>query len=49
MLLNVGPEPNGEIPKEQENILRELGAWMFINSEAIYSVRPWKEVREGNI
>ncbi len=49
MLLNIGPEPNGEIPKEQENILRELGAWMFINSEAIYAVRPWKEVREGNI
>jgi len=49
MLLNIGPEPNGEIPQEQENILRELGAWMFINSEAIYAVRPWKKVREGNI
>jgi alpha-L-fucosidase len=49
MLLNIGPEPNGEIPQEQENILRELGAWMFINSEAIYVVRPWKKVKEGNI
>ena len=49
MLLNIGPEPNGEIPQEQENILRELGAWMFINSEAIYSVRSWKNMREGNI
>jgi alpha-L-fucosidase len=49
MLLNIGPEPNGEIPQEQENILRELGAWMFINSEAIYAVRPWNKVREGNI
>jgi len=49
MLLNIGPEPNGEIPQEQENILRELGAWMFINSEAIYSVRPWKASKEDNI
>jgi alpha-L-fucosidase len=49
MLLNIGPEPNGEIPQEQENILRELGAWMFINSEAIYAVRPWKKIRDGNI
>ncbi len=47
MLLNIGPEPNGEIPQEQENILRELGAWMFINSESIYAVRPWKTVKEG--
>jgi len=49
MLLNIGPEPNGQIPKEQENILRELGAWMFINGEAIYSVRPWIVTNEGNI
>ena len=49
MLLNIGPEPSGEIPQEQENILRELGAWMFINSEAIYAVRPWKKIREGHI
>jgi alpha-L-fucosidase len=49
MLLNIGPEPNGEIPQEQEDILRELGAWMTINSEAIYMVRPWTKVREGNI
>lgn len=49
MLLNIGPEPNGEIPQEQENILRELGAWMFINAEAIYKVRPWKSIREGDI
>ena len=49
MLLNIGPEPNGEIPKEQENILREIGAWMMINQEAIYGVRPWTVIREGNI
>jgi len=49
MLLNIGPEPNGEIPQEQENILREIGTWMMVNREAIYDVRPWKVFREGDI
>ena len=49
MLLNIGPEPSGIIPKEQENILREIGAWMMINKESIYEVRPWKVIREGDI
>ena len=41
LLLNIGPKPNGELAIEQENRLREIGLWMFVNSEAIYSVRPW--------
>lgn len=39
-LLNVGPKPNGEIAIEQEQRLRELGLWMFVNDEAIKGVRP---------
>ena len=49
MLLNIGPKPNGEIPIEQESILREIAAWMAINREAIYDVRPWDVVSEGNL
>ena len=49
LLLNVGPEPSGVIPFEQERIIRELGLWLFINGEAIYKVRPWHVTREGNI
>lgn len=41
LLLNVGPKPNGELPIEQEERLRELALWMFVNGEAIYGVRPW--------
>ena len=41
LLLNIGPKPNGELAIEQENRLREIGLWMFVNSDAIYSVRPW--------
>jgi alpha-L-fucosidase len=41
LLLNVGPKPDGELPIEQEERLRELALWMFVNGEAICSVRPW--------
>ncbi len=49
MLLNIGPKPNGEIPIEQEAILREIAAWMAINREAIYDVRPLNVFREDNL
>ncbi len=49
LLLNVGPEPSGVIPFEQERIIRELGLWLFINGEAIYKVRPWHVTREGDV
>jgi alpha-L-fucosidase len=49
LLLNVGPEPSGEIPYEQERRIRELALWMFVNGEAMYSVRPWHVIREGDI
>ena len=49
LLLNVGPEPSGVIPFEQQRIIRELGLWLFINSEAIYKVRPWHVIRENDV
>ncbi len=49
LLLNVGPKPNGELANEQENRLREIGLWMFVNSECIYAVRPWIIANEGNL
>ena len=49
LLLNVGPEPSGVIPFEQERIIRELAFWLFVNGEAIYEVRPWHVIREGDI
>jgi alpha-L-fucosidase len=41
LLWNVGPKPDGELPIEQEERLREIALWMFVNGEAIYAVRPW--------
>jgi alpha-L-fucosidase len=49
LLLNVGPKPDGELPIEQEERLREMALWMFVNQEAIYSVRPWIITNEDNI
>ncbi len=49
LLINVEPEPSGRIPFEQERLLRELGLWMFVNGEAIKSVRPWHVIRQGDI
>jgi alpha-L-fucosidase len=49
LLLNVGPKPDGELPMEQEERLREIAEWMFVNGEAIYDVRPWVVVNEGDV
>ncbi|MBE0658549.1 MAG: alpha-L-fucosidase [Bryobacteraceae bacterium] len=47
LLLNVGPKPDGELPIEQEERLREVALWMFVNGESIYGVRPWVVTNEG--
>ena len=49
LALDVGPEPSGQLQREQERLLMEIGLWNFINHEAVYDVRPWKVCREGNV
>jgi alpha-L-fucosidase len=48
LLLNIGPKPNGEMAGEQDDRLREMAAWYFINKEAVDSVRPWIITNEKN-
>ncbi|MBC7783843.1 MAG: alpha-L-fucosidase [Burkholderiales bacterium] len=48
LLLNIGPEADGTIPQEQQDVLKDIGAWMAINGEAIYDTRPWKQNSEGS-
>lgn len=38
-MLNVGPKATGEFPEESIKSLREIGAWMKINGEAVYSTQ----------
>jgi len=49
LLLNVGPKPDGELPIEQEERLREFALWHFAYGESIHDVRPWVLSNEGNI
>jgi alpha-L-fucosidase len=49
LLLNVGPKPDGELPLEQEERLREIALWMFVNGECIHGVRPWIITNEKEI
>ena len=47
LLLNVGPKADGTIPAKEAEMLREIGAWLRVNGEAIYGSRPWKIYGEG--
>ena len=43
LLFNVGPRADGEIEPEQVVRLKEMGAWLTKNGEAVYGTRggPW--------
>ncbi|GGH63845.1 alpha-L-fucosidase [Filimonas zeae] len=48
-LLNVGPEASGAFPQPIQDRLQAIGAWMKVNSEAIYgtSASPFKKLSWG--
>ncbi len=39
LLLNIGPQPNGELPAEALDRLREMGEWLRRYGETIYGTR----------
>ncbi len=48
LLLNVGPQPNGELPAEAVEKLKSMGEWLSVYGETIYGTRsdvakpqPW--------
>jgi alpha-L-fucosidase len=41
LLLNVELRPDGTIPPEQKMMLDDIGAWVNLNSKAIYASKPW--------
>jgi alpha-L-fucosidase len=49
LLLNVGPQPDGELPPVAAQRMKEIGAWMKVNGEAIYGTRPIAPYKEGQV
>lgn len=47
LLLNVGPKADGTIPKEDKEIILEIGDWLKVNGQAIYGSKVWKIYGEG--
>ncbi|NLX65178.1 MAG: alpha-L-fucosidase [Bacteroidales bacterium] len=39
-LLNIGPKPDGTFPVPAIRRLREMGAWLYANGEAVYGANP---------
>jgi alpha-L-fucosidase len=49
LLLDVGPDANGELDPQAVKVLKEIGTWLQINGEAIYATRPVQPYELGNV
>ena len=48
-LLNVGPQPDGQLPAAAVARMKEIGDWLRVNGEAIYGTRPIAPYKQGNV
>ncbi len=48
-LLNVGPQPDGELPAAAVERMKEMGEWLKVNGEAIYGTRPVAPYKDGQV
>ncbi|MFI5124324.1 MAG: alpha-L-fucosidase [Chitinophagales bacterium] len=48
LLLGIGPKPDGTLPAEAVQRMKEIGEWMSKNGEAIYNTRSTGYFHDGN-
>lgn len=48
LALNVGPAPDGRLPRPAVERMREIGSWLNLHGKAIYETRPTPPYRLGN-
>lgn len=48
IVMNIGPTADGRIIPIFEERLKEIGKWLKINGDAIYSTRPWRVQKESS-
>ena len=49
LLLNIGPDGQGDWPEGAYDRLRGIGDWMKVNSESIYETRPIEPYKDGKV
>lgn len=49
LLLNIGPQPDGELPAAALSRMKEIGDWIAVNGEAIHGTRPIAPYKHGNV
>ncbi len=49
LLLDVGPDAQGELDPKAVRTLKEVGDWLKVNGEAIYATRPVPPYELGNV
>ena len=48
-LLNVGPQPDGELPPVAVQRMKEIGKWLKLNGPAIYGTRPIAPYKDDQV